>query len=215
MTSTPFAFSPRPTLAPSSPAPTILTCPDSRLPFTPLRSSSRRRCSESAGGSGDRQQLAEFHLSQVAHLARREVAQVQRAELPAHQLEHRVADLLQHPAHDAVASGVQGELHDGLAVVGRADDARLVRGDRPVLQVDAGGQFRERLRGDRALHLGDVGFHDPERRMRQHVRELAVVGEDEQPGGLRIQPADVEQALLESGDEPRTGRGGRARRAAS
>ena len=91
-----------------------------------------------AGGAHDRQQLAEFHLSQVAHLARREVAEVQRAELPAHQLEHGVADLLQHPAHDAVASGVQGELHDGLAVVGGAEDARLVRGDRPVFEVNAG-----------------------------------------------------------------------------
>ena len=32
--------------------------------------------------------------------------------------------------------------------------------------------------------------------------EFTVVGEDEQPGGLRIQPADVEQAFLEAGDEP-------------
>jgi hypothetical protein len=36
--------------------------------------------------------------------------------------------------------------------------------------------------------------------MREHVGEFAVVGEDEQPGGLRIETADIEQPLLELRD---------------
>ena len=53
------------------------------------------------------------------------------------------------------------------------------------------------------VDLGDVRLRDAERRVREHVREVAVVGEDEQPARLGVEPADVEQALLEVGRELR------------
>ena len=56
----------------------------------------------------------------------------------------------------------------------------------------------DRLRGDASLDLRDVDLRDAERRVREHVRELAVVGEHEQAAGLGIQSADVVEALLAS-----------------
>ena len=44
--------------------------------------------------------------------------------------------------------------------------------------------------------LGDVGLRDAERRVREHVGEVAVVGEHEQAGGLGIESTDVEESLV-------------------
>src|SRR5450830_232166 len=44
----------------------------------------------------DRQQRTEFGLREVADLARRERAEVQRAELPAHEVDHGMPDGLEH-----------------------------------------------------------------------------------------------------------------------
>ena len=126
---------------------------------------------------------------------------MQRPELAPNEVDDRVADLLEHPAHDSVAAGVQCDLDDRLVRAGRPDDPRFVSGDWSVLQVDTGGQLRNGLRRDPARCLGDVGLHDPERRMREHVRQLAIIGEDKKPGCLRIQATDVEQPFVVLGDE--------------
>ena len=46
-----------------------------------------------------------------------------------------------------------------------------------------------------AVDLRDVDLRHAERRVREHVGEFAVVGEDEQTAGLGIQSADVVEAL--------------------
>jgi hypothetical protein len=55
---------------------------------------------------------------------------------------------------------------------------------------------RDRLRPSRALDLRDVDLRHPERGVREHVGEVAVVREDEQPARLGIQPADVVEPLV-------------------
>ena len=71
---------------------------------------------------------------------------------------------------------------------------------------------RPTSRADRAGHLGEVGLGHPERRVHQPVRELAVVGQQQQPLAVGVQPADVEQPLGPVGDQVADGRAGRGRR---
>ena len=53
----------------------------------------------------------------------------------------------------------------------------------------------------RPSHLRDVDLRHAERRMREHVGELAVVREHEQPAGVGIQSPDVVEALRPVLDE--------------
>ena len=76
------------------------------------------------------------------------------------------------------------------------DDPCLVRGDRPVVQLDALLQGAQDGGGRHPADRRDVGLRDAERRVREHVREVAVVGEQQQPARVGVEPADVEQALL-------------------
>ena len=121
---------------------------------------------------------------------------MQRTELAAHQIDYRMPHLFQHAAHDAVASGVQGDLHDRVAAGSLIDDAGLVGLDRAVLQVDAGEQSLHGGRGDPTLDTGDVGLEHAEGGVGEHVGEFAVVGENQQARGLGVEAAHVEQALL-------------------
>ena len=51
------------------------------------------------------------------------------------------------------------------------------------------------------VDLGDVGLVHLVRRVRQPLREVAVVGEQDQPGGVGVEPADVEEPLGPVGDQ--------------
>ena len=64
---------------------------------------------------------------------------------------------------------------------------------RTVLELHAGPQPLPDCAGDRGGHLGDVGLDHTVRRMGQPVREIPVVGQDQQALGLGVQPPDVEQ----------------------
>ena len=70
----------------------------------------------------------------------------------------------------------------------------------PSSRVTPSGSRRERGLGDLAGHLGDVGLVHLVRRVRQPLREVAVVGQDDQPGGVGVEPADVEEPLGPVGD---------------
>ena len=75
-------------------------------------------------------------------------------------------------------------------------DLERVRLHRPVLQLDAG---QHPLDGRRVrptpLDLGDVGLGQLVRRVRDLLREVAVVGEQDQPLGVGVEPSDVEEPL--------------------
>jgi hypothetical protein len=59
---------------------------------------------------------------------------------------------------------------------------------------------------DDALDLGQVGLLDLVRRVGQPVRELAMVGEDDEALGVGVEPPDVEETLLAALDEVGEGR---------
>src|SRR5436190_4842847 len=97
-----------------------------------------------------------------------------------------MADRLAHPPHLALAALVDRELeHAG------ADLADL-RGRGPaVLELHALAQALEcTVLDEPAVHLGDVGARDLVARVHQPVGQLAVVGEQDQPGRIGVEPAD-------------------------
>ena len=80
---------------------------------------------------------------------------------------------------------------------GGGDELDRVGPDRAVLEGDALPQpLRIVCRRDHARDLGQVGLRHLVRRVGQPVREVAVVGQDQQALGVGVQPADVEQPLL-------------------
>ena len=85
------------------------------------------------------QQSAAFHLSQLTCPPHWEGSQVQRPELPPHELDDRVADGGHHAPDDAVAAGVEGQLDERLrrpSVASVDEQPGLVGGDRAVLELD-------------------------------------------------------------------------------
>ncbi len=64
---------------------------------------------------------------------------------------------------------------------------RLVGRDRTVLELDALRELRDRLASTVPSTLAIVDLGHPEGRVGEHVRERAVVGEDQQTAGLRVE----------------------------
>jgi len=123
--------------------------------------------------------------------AEREVAQAQRAESDALEPQDRVPDRVEHAPDLPLAALVQHELD----AVGR-EPPRARGGGHAVLQRHALAQPAQcRLPHRRVAHLRAVDARHLERRVREPVRELAVVGEQEQPGRVRVQAADRVEPL--------------------
>jgi hypothetical protein len=107
-----------------------------------------------------------------------------------------MADGLQHPPHLPLAALVDGDLDP---IRGQPLDPR--RGGAAIVELDAVAQGLQRvLPHGRAPDLGVVGARDLEARMREPVRERAVVGEQDQPGGIGVEPPDRIEAAG-AGDE--------------
>ena len=103
----------------------------------------------------------------------------------------RMADRLAHAPHLAVPALVEHELEPGAA-----EPTHAGRRGRPVLELDSGGQSRHTLPSVGALDVGHVGLLDAVARMREPVRQLAVVREQERAGRVDVEPADRDDARL-------------------
>ena len=100
-------------------------------------------------------------------------------------LPHRVADGLTHPPHLAVAALVQDELETRWA---EQPDTRRRRD--PVVELDAACQPAcDGVRGP-SLDVGDIGLLDPVPRMREAMRQLPVVREEQDTGRVRVEATD-------------------------
>ena len=105
------------------------------------------------------------------------------------QTPHAVADRLEHPAHLPVATFVQRHL-DGRAV--EAADAG--RRGAAVLELDAVRELAQLRVGRLAPELGDVDLVDLVLRMREPVRERAVVRQQQRAGRVGVEAADGDDA---------------------
>src|SRR3984957_17994166 len=181
--------------------PTMLARPPlASLPFAlPLR---RRRFD--GGGLRrveiDVRLLGEFHAQLVAQhprahfhdLALREVAEFERAERDADQAVDRKAQVLEDFLDLSVFSLSQAQSEPGvraLLAVELGLDAEVV----DAVDGDAFAQPIERHLFNRPMRASPVSAQPAGRRQLQRAREAAVVGEQEQPFGVDIKPADCDK----------------------
>src|SRR3954454_5319940 len=115
-----------------------------------------------------------------------EPPELERPEAHAPQRQHAVADGFAHPLDLAFAPLVDRQLeHAG------TDLTHLRRSSLPLVELDALPQALERpVLDEAAVNLRDVGPWDLMARVHQPVGELAVVGEQDQPGRVGVEPPD-------------------------
>src|SRR5579884_236059 len=145
----------------------------------------RARISQ-AGGAAE--QLA-LRPRELAPLPGREPVEAERPVAGAVEPTDRVTDGLEHPLHLVLASLVHGQLDTP------APEPAGARGRRsPVVELDPAFELRERGGRWITLDLGDVDLVHLVARVREPVRELAVVREQERTGRVGVEPADGDDA---------------------
>ena len=103
---------------------------------------------------------------------------------------------VEQPAHLAVATLVDDDPVPAVRALASTIFDRLERGALAGIDVDAFEQFFSRVFVERAEHAHRVFALDTEARMHQLVRELAGVGEQQQPFGVDVEPADRQPLAL-------------------
>src|SRR5882757_6841266 len=105
-----------------------------------------------------------------------------------------MTDLSEHPANDVLAPLVQGYFHQAALRRG-VHDPEAIHSGRTVLQVDPGAQPPADVAARNPLDRGEVDLHDLEGRMHQAMRQVSVVGEQEQSLAVGVETADMKQTL--------------------
>lgn len=135
----------------------------------------------------------QFAFGQRTKLARRELVQRQRAHLHARQIAHLVPDLREHASHLTVAPFADRNLQRARVIV--ALENRDVAPPRfeafPlawIRQPDPSLQIIERFTAHVTIHNRPIRLRDAIAGVRELVRQLAVVRQQQQPLRFRIQP---------------------------
>jgi hypothetical protein len=123
--------------------------------------------------------------------AGRQLAELEWTEADPLQLQHTVADVFAHALDLALAALVDRDL-EGVGFY--AGDAR--RRGHPILELDSVAERPQRRLVHRgAAHNRTVGLVHLEARVRQAMREVAVVSQQDQPGGVGVKAADRVEPL--------------------
>ena len=168
------------------------------MPFLITRTGTRTRVSTDAADPvanrlgrrlGHLTQRGNFRFGQRAPLTRTQIAKFQRANFRAHQPRHRMPEHPGNPADLTLATFVH---RDRQMCVGRiAIDNMHFGGQRwAVIQHDAALPHRPLLIAQFAAHRYVVDFRVFIARMSQFLREIAVVGHQDEASAVRIQPPD-------------------------
>jgi hypothetical protein len=145
--------------------------------------------------------LGELHAKLVAQhpcahlhdLALREIAEFERTEGDANQAVDRKAQVLEDFLDLAVFSFPQAQGEPGvraLLAVKLGLDAHVV----DAVDGNSVGELVERRLVDVPMRAHAIASQPASRRQLQHARESAVVGEQQQPLGVDIEPADCDHA---------------------
>ena len=130
----------------------------------------------------------------------RQRSQLERPERDTLERHDRMADRLAHPPDLAVAAFVDGDQEGA-----RGQAAHASRSGRAVVEPHAAAQLAYRALADRRpAHRCPVPLLDLEARMGQPVGELAVVGEQNEPGAVDVEPAHRVEAKRRA-DQPHHG----------
>lgn len=119
----------------------------------------------------------------------RQIAETQPADPGADQLFHFVSEFVKHPANLPVNALAQDDTNPGR--LNRRDffDPRSL-----PIEDHAARQFRGERRIPRAIERHFVFLLDLVAGMSETLSQLAIIGQDEKALGLRIEPANIEQA---------------------
>jgi len=143
-----------------------------------------------------------FRRCQIAPVPRLERTVREWTDACSNQRVDRVSDRLEHPAHLAIPPFRDHQPHDGLGLaMPRIQDIRTGRECASPVEGNAAAQPSQ---GIRVGHAGDVGLVRALHAMpgvRQHGREVAVVGQQQEALGLVVEPAHWIDVLLHLADE--------------
>ena len=126
-------------------------------------------------------------LRKLAGFARTKRAQGYRPEAHPYERNEGMTDRIEHPAHLPVTAFVQRQIDDR-TFARHGDDAQLRRRSPLSVEGYSFAQSLYRLRFETATQRCAIDFINAESRMRQCVRQIAVVGEQQQSRGIVIEP---------------------------
>ena len=118
-----------------------------------------------------------------------QIAQAQMTDANPNEFFHFVSQLVKHPANLPVDSLAQDHPH-----ARHPDRLHFLHARAFSIEHHAGQQLRRERWLPGAIERHFVFLFDFVARMRQALREIAVVGQDEKAFGLRVEPADIEEA---------------------
>jgi hypothetical protein len=119
----------------------------------------------------------------------RKIAEAQSANANSDKAFHFVTDFVKHPANLTINSLPQNHAQPRRLEWVDCLEARAL-----AVQHDAAQQFRSERRVPRAIERDLVFLFDLESRMSQPLGEIAVIREEKQAFGLRVEAADVEKS---------------------
>lgn len=138
--------------------------------------------------------LNQLALAQIAVVAARHLAELQRTDARPNELQHWIADLLEHPAHNPVAPLVDDDAHNG-AVFNVANRSHHLRLRALAIDDDAATKPLQRRRRGMPIQQRLVLFVDHVARVHHAVSDKAVICEQQETFGLAIQPTYRHDAL--------------------
>lgn len=121
------------------------------------------------------------------------LAQLKRSKSRSREGENLVTQPFEHAAYLAVATLVDRDIHNRM-VSPYCDGADLRAGRAVVGQRDALTQAPDVARIEAAGDRGAIRFLDAESRMKEAMRKVAVVGQEQRAGGVIVQPPDRNDA---------------------
>src|SRR5581483_11323850 len=159
----------------------------------PRRAAAREQATGRRAGSQPRRAIQGLHLPgrELPDLAWREPAQPEGALTNANEAPHGEPHRSEHPTNLPLAPLPQHQPHGPTASRSRHGPDLQGSGD-AVLELHPAPETGELARGGSSLHLGQILLLHAVPRMRQPLRQLAVVREQQQPLGVPVQPSDGE-----------------------
>src|SRR6185437_976318 len=145
-------------------------------------------------------EIADLGRGQPPGSGRAQRSEADWPDLSPDQPTHRVTGLREHSPHYVLAALVHSEF-DKHPRSGSIHDTEPIGDYSTVFEFDSGRQPTTKILGYRPRHLGQICLKHPVSRVREPMRELAVVCEQNQALGIEVEPAHVEQALAPIGDQ--------------
>ena len=145
-----------------------------------------------------RRSARELAVRGGTHGARRQLAQRDRPEAQPDERDDGVLDHLEHPAHLPVAAFVQCDV-DERNVTPDGDDAQLRGRCAAFLEPHAPENLLHRGGLEPPAQRRAVRLLDAEARMREDVRRVAVISEQQHAARVVVEPADRDDARGDSG----------------